>query len=97
MIVTDDDRLASEARIYRDQGKASFERNAHERLGYALFKLRRYEDALDNYEDALQFDTEDIAALIRGPQPPATGNPAGGRRRNPRQRGPAFPVTDTEE
>ena len=36
---------------------------AHERLGYALFKLRRYEDALDQYENALQFDTEDIAAL----------------------------------
>ncbi|MEO1235619.1 MAG: tetratricopeptide repeat protein [Planctomycetota bacterium] len=36
---------------------------AHERLGYALFKLRRYEDALDHYEEALQFDTEDIAAL----------------------------------
>ncbi len=36
---------------------------AHERLGYALFKMRRFEDALDQYENALQFDTEDIAAL----------------------------------
>lgn len=36
---------------------------AHERLGYALFKLRRFEDSLDHYEQALQFDTEDIAAL----------------------------------
>lgn len=36
---------------------------AHERLGYALFKMRRFEDALDQYETALQFDTEDIAAL----------------------------------
>jgi tetratricopeptide (TPR) repeat protein len=36
---------------------------AHERLGYAYFKLRRYEDALDQYEAALQFDTEDISAL----------------------------------
>ena len=36
---------------------------AHERLGYAYFKMRRYEDALDQYEAALQFDTEDISAL----------------------------------
>lgn len=36
---------------------------AHERLGYALFKMRRFEDSLDQYETALQFDTQDIAAL----------------------------------
>lgn len=34
MIVTDDERIAEEARIYRDQGKASFTQNAHTRLGY---------------------------------------------------------------
>jgi dTDP-4-amino-4,6-dideoxygalactose transaminase len=34
MIVTNDDRLATEARIYRDQGKASFTVNAHIRMGY---------------------------------------------------------------
>ena len=34
MIVTGDDRLAEEARIYRDQGKASFTQNAHIRMGY---------------------------------------------------------------
>ncbi len=34
MIVTNDDHLAREARIYRDQGKASFTQNAHVRLGY---------------------------------------------------------------
>jgi perosamine synthetase len=34
MIVTNDDRLAEEARIYRDQGKASFTVNAHVRMGY---------------------------------------------------------------
>ena len=34
MIVTDDDRLAAEARIYRDQGKASFHQNTHIRMGY---------------------------------------------------------------
>ena len=34
MIVTDDARIAGEARIYRDQGKASFTQNAHVRMGY---------------------------------------------------------------
>jgi perosamine synthetase len=34
MIVTDDARIAEEARIYRDQGKASFTQNAHTRMGY---------------------------------------------------------------
>ena len=34
MIVTDDDTIAGEARIYRDQGKASFTVNAHVRMGY---------------------------------------------------------------
>ena len=34
MIVTDDDRVMEEARIHRDQGKASFTVNAHTRLGY---------------------------------------------------------------
>ncbi|MBN2243421.1 MAG: DegT/DnrJ/EryC1/StrS family aminotransferase [Acidobacteria bacterium] len=34
MIVTDDDHIAEESRILRDQGKASFTVNAHVRLGY---------------------------------------------------------------
>ncbi len=34
MIVTDDDTVAEESRIYRDQGKASFTVNAHVRMGY---------------------------------------------------------------
>ena len=34
VIVTDDDHLANEARIYRDQGKASFLQNTHIRMGY---------------------------------------------------------------
>jgi dTDP-4-amino-4,6-dideoxygalactose transaminase len=34
MIVTSDDRLAGEARIYRDQGKKSFHENVHVRMGY---------------------------------------------------------------
>ncbi|GAB4148440.1 MAG: DegT/DnrJ/EryC1/StrS family aminotransferase [Sphingomonadales bacterium] len=33
MIITNDDRLAAEARLYRDQGKASFHENRHVRLG----------------------------------------------------------------
>ena len=34
IIVTNDERVADEARIYRDQGKASFLTNLHTRLGY---------------------------------------------------------------
>lgn len=34
MIVTDDEKLAEDARVHRDQGKASFLVNAHTRLGY---------------------------------------------------------------
>jgi len=34
MIVTGDSRIAEEARIYRDQGKASFSQNSHARMGY---------------------------------------------------------------
>lgn len=34
MIVTDDDRMLTEAHIYRDQGKASFLQNTHIRMGY---------------------------------------------------------------
>jgi dTDP-4-amino-4,6-dideoxygalactose transaminase len=34
MIVTDDNDIAAEARIYRDQGKASFTQNTHIRMGY---------------------------------------------------------------
>jgi dTDP-4-amino-4,6-dideoxygalactose transaminase len=34
MIITDDEHLATEARIYRDQGKASFLQNSHIRMGY---------------------------------------------------------------
>jgi perosamine synthetase len=34
VLVTDDARIASEARIYLDQGKAGFTQNLHTRLGY---------------------------------------------------------------
>ena len=33
MIVTDDDDIAEEARVYRDQGKGSFHANFHTRMG----------------------------------------------------------------
>jgi len=52
MIITDDDHLASEARIYRDQGKASFLQNSHIRLGsnwrmsepHAIIGLRHFQN-----------------------------------------------------
>jgi perosamine synthetase len=55
MIVTADDRIAEEALIYRDQGKASFLTNDHTRLGYnwrmsephaaiALSQMRRLDE-----------------------------------------------------
>lgn len=34
LILTDDDHVATEARIYRDQGKAGFTTNVHTHLGY---------------------------------------------------------------
>ena len=34
IIVTDDDHIAEEARVYRDQGKAGFTANVHTHLGY---------------------------------------------------------------
>ncbi|MBI1207030.1 MAG: aminotransferase DegT [Azospirillum sp.] len=34
MITTNDDRIAAEAKVYRDQGKAGFSQNFHTRLGY---------------------------------------------------------------
>ncbi len=66
MIVTDDARLAEEARIYRDQGKASFTVNAHVRMGYnwrmsephAIIGLKH----LDRLPDMIS-DRQRIAAL----------------------------------
>src|SRR5262245_25926323 len=51
MIVTNDDRVAEEARLYRDQGKASFSENLHVRMGnnwrlsepHAIIGLRHLE------------------------------------------------------
>ena len=36
---------------------------AHERMGVSLFKLRRYEDALKEFQSALELDPTDTAAL----------------------------------
>ncbi|MEM8782269.1 MAG: tetratricopeptide repeat protein [Planctomycetota bacterium] len=36
---------------------------AHERMGYANFKLRRFELALRHYDSAIEFDDTDVAAL----------------------------------
>ncbi len=36
---------------------------AHERMGYANFKLRRFEQALRHYDTALELDASDLAAL----------------------------------
>ncbi len=66
MIVTNDSRLAEEARIYRDQGKASFTVNAHIRMGYnwrmsephAIIGLKHFERLPDMISDR-----QKIAAL----------------------------------
>ena len=55
MILTDDEALAAEARVYRDQGKAGFTSNFHTRMGnnwrlsevhaaIGLVQLRRLDD-----------------------------------------------------
>jgi len=59
IIVTDDDRIDAEARIYRDQGKEGFTTNRHVRLGYnwrlsepqaviGLAQLRRLPEFIDH-------------------------------------------------
>src|SRR5262245_27699555 len=63
MIVTDDAHLADEARVYRDQGKASFLTNLHTRLGsnwrmsephaaIALTQLRRLDEFIAHRDAA---------------------------------------------
>jgi perosamine synthetase len=87
MITTDDDRIAEEARGYRDQGKASFLQNAHTRMGYnwrmsephAIIGLRHLARL-----DAMVADRRRVAAIYdeglrgrRGLQPlavPAEGS-----------------------
>ncbi len=74
MIVTNDDGLAEEARIYRDQGKASFLTNLHTRLGYnwrmsephaamALTQLRRLDEFIDHRQRVAQRYREAMSFL----------------------------------
>jgi len=70
MIVTADNRINEEARIYRDQGKASFTQNAHVRMGYnwrmsephAIIGLKHLERLpsmiADRQKMALMYDRE---------------------------------------
>ena len=70
MIVTGDNRINEEARIYRDQGKASFTQNAHVRMGYnwrmsephAIIGLKHLERLpsmiADRQKMALMYDRE---------------------------------------
>ena len=71
MIVTDDDALATEARIYRDQGKASFHQNLHVRLGsnwrmsepHAIIGLRHFSHLEQMVADRRQWAALYDAAL----------------------------------
>ncbi len=68
MIVTDDDTIAEEARIYRDQGKGSFLANFHTRLGHnwrmsephaaiVLSQLKRLDEFIDRRQElAARYD-----------------------------------------
>ena len=84
MIVTDDDELADEARIYRDQGKGSFHANFHTRMGanwrmsephaaIVLSQLRRLDEHIEQRQAlAARYDTA-LASLGVAPLviPPA--------------------------
>ncbi|MBI3636419.1 MAG: DegT/DnrJ/EryC1/StrS aminotransferase family protein [Candidatus Rokubacteria bacterium] len=74
MIVTDDDRIAEEARIYRDQGKAGFYANVHTRLGYnwrmseihaivGLSQLRRLPEFIDARRRVAAVYDKELAAI----------------------------------
>ena len=77
MIVTGDALLADEARLYRDQGKASFTSNMHSRLGYnwrmsephaaiALSQLRRLDEFIAHRRHvAARYDSELAGAGLR--------------------------------
>ena len=89
MIVTDDAHLADEARIYRDQGKASFLTNLHTRLGsnwrmsephaaIALTQLRRLDEFIAHRtEIAAGYDDGAARPRLhrrRHPRPAPTAN-----------------------
>ncbi len=74
MIVTDDARLAEEARIYRDQGKASFHQNLHVRIGsnwrmsepHAIIGLRHLTHLERMVQDRRRWAARYDAALASG-------------------------------
>ncbi len=83
MIVTDDARLADEARIYHDQGKASFLTNLHTRLGsnwrmsephtaIALTQLRRLDEFIAHRDQAARRYTAALPELGFTPSPSPT-------------------------
>jgi perosamine synthetase len=74
MIVTADARIADEARIYRDQGKASFSSNLHSRMGsnwrmsephaaIGLTQLRRLDQFIASRRNIAQRYDETLPAL----------------------------------
>ncbi len=79
MLVTNDDRIAEEAVIYRDQGKASFLVNAHTRMGHnwrmsephAIIGLRHLERLPEMIADRQRIAAlyDDALAGFRGLQP----------------------------
>ena len=86
MIVTDDDEIAEEARVYRDQGKGSFHANFHTRMGanwrmsephaaIVLSQLHRLDEFIERRQElAARYDAA-LASLDLG----TLGDP--GRRR----------------
>ena len=86
MIVTNDSRIAEEARIYRDQGKASFTQNAHVRMGYnwrlsephAIIGLKHLERLPAMVADRQRIAAIYDQALARMRKLSTLGVPAGG-------------------
>ena len=74
VIVTDDDRMATEAKLYRDQGKASFLQNTHIRMGYtwrmsephAVIGLRHHQNLPDMIKNRQRIAARYDAALAGG-------------------------------
>src|SRR5690242_10936095 len=77
MIVTDDDELADEARIYRDQGKGSFHANFHTRMGanwrmsephaaIVLSQLRRLDEFIERRQSLARRYDDALASLQLG-------------------------------
>jgi perosamine synthetase len=74
IIVTNDDRIDQEARIYRDQGKEGFATNFHVRLGYnwrlsephaviGLAQLRRLREFVDHRNEIAAIYDEGLGAF----------------------------------